>query len=904
MYYDKPPVDELMHIGVARRSGRYPWGSGEDPHQHGSGDFASRVEELRKSKLEFTDADGVHWTGDNAIAKSMGMSTTEFRRQYSESKNERRRLNVETAKSLLERTNNISEVGRQMGVSESTVRSWLNENSEARMNTAMKTAEFLKKQVEEKGFIDVGKGVEKELNISRTKLDEALTILQNEGYMEYGRSVSQINNPGKQTTLKVLCPPGTEHSDIYKKPIQSINDYISTDGGDTFKKGFVYPESLNSKRLEIKYAEDGGDLRDGLVELRRGVPDLDLGNSNYAQVRILVDNERYIKGMAVYADDLPDGVDVRFHTNKSKEVPKMEVLKKIKDDPANPFGALIKEHGGQYFYTDKDGKEKLGLINKRSEEGDWEDWADKLPSQFLSKQNLSLIKKQLKMSEDEKVSEFKEIMALDNPTVKKKLLQEFSDECDASAVHLKAASLPRQKYKVLIPFTDIKDDEVYAPTYEDGEKIALIRYPHGGIFEIPILTVNNKIPSAKKTLGNAIDAIGINKKVADQLSGADFDGDTVTTIPTSGNGKNTKIKISNRPPLQELEGFDPKVEYGGKKEGTFKQMKNTQMEMGKISNLITDMTLKGATYPELAKAVKHSMVVIDAEKHKLDYKQSEKDNDIAALRKKYQQGGASTLISQAKSPVEVLKRKGSPKPDPVTGKKVYKEVEEYYTDKNGNLKVRTQKSTKMYETDDARTLSSGTVKEELYADYANKLKALGNEARKEMLTAGKISYSKEANLKYQNEAKSLKAKLDISQMNAPKERKAQILANEAVRIRREAYKNTDMSDYEIKKELKKVGQQELTRYRNLLGAKRILVDIDEKEWEAIQAGAISESRLKQILDNCDMDSVRKLATPRTSNTVSDYKISRIKSMNNSGYTIAEIAKALGVSTSEVSKNIK
>lgn len=96
-----------------------------------------------------------------------------------------------------------------------------------------------------------------------------------------------------------------------------------------------------------------------------------------------------------------------------------------------------------------------------------------------------------------------------------------------------------------------------------------------------------------------------------------------------------------------------KLEYGGKKEGTFKPMKNTQTEMGKISNLITDMTLKGATQDELARAVRHSMVVIDAEKHKLDYKQSEQDNGISALRKKYQgtvdengryHEGAATLI--------------------------------------------------------------------------------------------------------------------------------------------------------------------------------------------------------------------------------------------------------------------
>lgn len=42
------PIAEemLMHYGMPRRSGRYPWGSGDNPYQH-SGDFLSRVEELK-----------------------------------------------------------------------------------------------------------------------------------------------------------------------------------------------------------------------------------------------------------------------------------------------------------------------------------------------------------------------------------------------------------------------------------------------------------------------------------------------------------------------------------------------------------------------------------------------------------------------------------------------------------------------------------------------------------------------------------------------------------------------------------------------------------------------------------------------------------------------------------------
>lgn len=74
-------------------------------------------------------------------------------------------------------------------------------------------------------------------------------------------------------------------------------------------------------RYRDDVAPDGhtGVEKDGTVEIRRGVKDLDLGESHYAQVRILVDNDKYIKGMAFYSDDLPDGVDVVFNTNKTPD---------------------------------------------------------------------------------------------------------------------------------------------------------------------------------------------------------------------------------------------------------------------------------------------------------------------------------------------------------------------------------------------------------------------------------------------------------------------------------------------------------------------------------------------------------------------------------------------------------
>lgn len=940
--------DILIHYGMPRRSGRYPWGSGEDPYQHGR-DFLGRIEELKKT--------GWTETPEN-IKKEFGLSTTQYRAQKGLAKDERRMLNVARAKSLKEDGLGDSEIARKISkelgrdVNESTVRSWLNAESESRMKKARETADFIREQIDKKGMIDVGAGVSHELNISKEKLDQALAILESEGYPVYGGRVPQVTNPAQKTTIKVVCPPGTEHKDIYNyENIHSLNEYISRDGGDTYEKKFHYPESMDSKRLMIRYKEDGGIDKDGVIELRRNVPDLSLGESRYSQVRILVDGDRYLKGMALYSDEMPEGIDVIFNTNKSKDVPMRDVLKKIKDDPDNPFGSAIKDVslGGQYWYDPKTGERvsastkgaKLGLINKRADEGDWTEWKDALPSQFLAKQSRSLAKKQLDLAVADKTDEYNEISSLTNPTIKKHLLMKYADECDSAAVHLQAAALPGQKYHVIIPITSMKDTEVYAPNYENGTELALIRYPHGGTFEIPILKVNNKQPLAKKLIGtDSIDAVGINSKVAERLSGADFDGDTVMCIPT--NDKAGKVKIISTPPLKGLEGFDPKTAYPERK--GMKYMKDpvtgkdsTQMQMGVISNLITDMTLKGATQDELARAVRHSMVVIDAGKHKLDYKQSEIDNNIAALKKKYQTtigadgkehtGGASTLLSRSKGEESVLKRQGSPKvnlkgkawydPNKPEGSLVYQIADDVNYEvpkvnrRTGEVtivtKQRTQRSTKMAETDDAKTLISdaNTPMERLYADYANRMKDLANRARVEAANTGKIAYSKTAKATYSEEVRSLDEKLRVALMNAPRERQAQLRANAEVnaKVRRAKEEGRELKNDEIKK----AGQQALSRSRadvNSVSRKDRSIKITDREWEAIQSGAISENVLKKILNNADIDELRQRATPRATTTLNQAKINRIKAYSASNYTLGEIAKKLGVSVSTVSKYLK
>lgn len=902
IFEEKPPIDELYHYGVKRRSGRYPWGSGENPYQH-SGDFVSRVSELSSQGLT-----------QKEIAKAMGFdSTTDYRLAYSIAKNERRKLQVDRAKSLKEDGMSTSEIGREMGVNESTVRSWLNSDSEARMNTAARAAEVLKKELKEKHMIDVGAGVERELGISRQNFDQAIRRLEYEGYNVVGVGVPQATNKAKRTTIKVLCEPGDpkqQQREMYQDAnlIKSFGDYHSTDGGRTWDKR-EYPSSIDSKRVQIRYDEDGGSKKDGVIELRRGVPDLDLGKSHYAQVRIMVDGTHYLKGMAIYSDDLPDGVDVMFNTNKKRGTPKMDCLKPIKDDPDNPFGAYIKADG-QYWYTDSKGNKKLGAINKLKEEGDWDKSSRNLSSQFLSKQPIQFIKKQLDLTYSDYVSEYDNIMSLTNPTVKKKLLADFADSLDSATTHLKAAALPRQETRVILPVTQLKENEVYAPYLKNGEKVCLVRYPHGGTFEIPELTVNNKNPSAKKNLGNATDAIGINAKVAERLSGADFDGDTVVVIPV-----NNRVRVQTSPPLQDLIGFDPKTEYSteGKTGVRLLTKASTQREMGIVSNLITDMTLQGAKEDELARAVKHSMVVIDAAKHKLDYKQSEKDQGIAELRRKYQPkyddqgnviggGGAHTLLSKRKQTTQVPERQGAPKIDKETGEVTYTESGRTYTNAKGDRVKAMIRVPKLSVVKDAHELSSGTLQEDAYADYANKLKALANKVRKEYVNMKGIQKSSTAARTYATEVSQLEEALDKAARNQPRERRAQAIANSVIKAKIQS--NPELADKSNKKELAKISRYAIEDARASVGAsgKDNRIEITDKQWEAIQAGAVSDTKLKQILRYTDPDKIKERAMPKSTTTLSTAKQNKIKAMKASGYyTIAEIAESIGVSPSTVSK---
>ena len=905
---------ELMHYGVGpddnppgRGSGRYPKGFGENSYQHLK-IFQDAVRSMRRNGL-----DGKPMT-DKQIAEAMNMTTTQLRARLSVADNEVRKADIATVRRMKADEPGISnvEIGRRLGLPESTIRNYLKYDVEHLTETSgVHNANVLAEQLEKRGYLDVGSGVERHMGISKDKLNTALEVLRDRGYEVHTIQVEQLGT-GNYTTIKVLAPPGTDRATVSKNrdKIQIPNVYTE-DGGQTIK-AIEPPRSVNSKRVQIRYAEDKGIERDGLIELRRGVDDISLGKAMYAQVRIAVDGTHYLKGMAVYADDLPEGVDIRFNTNKHKGTPMLgekdnSVLKPMKMvngklDLENPFGASIKRDDelmlAQRHYIDKNGKTQLSAINIVNEQGEWATWSKNLPSQFLSKQYPFLAQRQLGLTFAQKNDEYKEIMSLTNPVIKKKLLDSFADECDSAATHLKAAALPRQQTHVILPFPDIPDNEIYAPNYKNGETVALIRYPHGGIFEIPQLKVNNNIKSANKIIKNAPDAVGINSKVAAVLSGADYDGDTVVVLPL----KNQKIR--RKDPLKDLEGFDPKEAYPGYEGMPRMTARAKATQMGKVTNLITDMTLRGAGDDDLVKAIKHSMVIIDAEKHNLNWRQSAIDNDIAALKRKYQgssNSGASTLISRASSKFKVPAFKEKINPD---GSIVREPTGKTRKDRAGNVKLSTVETTRMMDTfyregapKDARALSSGTRIEEIYASHANKLMALAQETRKASINIKPYKMSASAKQVYLKEVASLNEKLDRALKNAPLERKAQLIANKKVSLR--IQQDPDM-DADKKK---KIRGQELNRARNLVGAKKDLVNITDSEWEAIQAHAVSSNVLTQIMNNTDMDKLKQRATPRTTVGMPAAKIARAKLLARAGFNQAEIAEQLHVSVTTLRNNV-
>lgn len=864
--------DTILHYGTPRHSGRYPWGSGEDPQR--SKDILDDLEPLKKRGLSQKEQ-----------AMALGMTTSQLRSAVALANESRKQIFADQVKGLMDKgITSPSEIGRRLGRNESSIRGVISNMDKIKNSQLKGTVDVLKDSLTEHPYLDVGKGTEIQLGISRSKLNNAIAKLKDEGYSLHEIYVPQVSDPSKYTIVKVL----SKESDIsvvkqHKSEIGTPN-MQTEDGGITYAK-MPKPKVVDISRVGVRYGDKGGVDRDGLIQVRPGNPEFDLGTSHYAQVRIKLSNGTYMKGMAMYSDDLPKGVDLLFNTNKPSGTPKEKVFKELKSktgDPSTQFGTTVVKQKGAF-----------NIVN---DEGDWNSWkGSKFSAQFLSKQPLSLVKDRINETYKAKTKELNDILKVTNPIVKRKLLENYIDSTTAQEKELKVMGLPKTKAHVLLPFPEMKANEVYAPNYNNGDRVVLIRYPHAGTFEIPELTVNNRSVAPKKALGNALDGIGIHPSVAHKLSGADFDGDAVYLIPN--NGKRIKSTSS----LAGLKDFDPNSYQVDHKTIT---PRAKQTQMGEVSNLIADMTIKGATTAELTRAVRHSMVVIDSEKHKLDWKKSAQDNGIAALKKKYQSRPSLTYDAKTKSVIKSGKKYvgGSTlitrsKAEVITG---------YEKNKDGSDKLRkfadghTEKipikKPVLDLVGDASILSGGTAKETEYVSYINNLKKLSSKAQTEMNHISTPARNPAATKLYSKQVKSLETKLSIAEANAPRERRAQILANEIVRKNR----TQDTS----KDQLKKLKSRALADARAKVGAKRTTVEFTDAEWEAVQAGAISGSKLSRILNSANMETVQKLATPRPKIAITPAKLSRAKALLDSGRTYAEVAGALGISASTLRSHMQ
>ncbi len=934
--------DYILHTGVKRKSGRYPWGSGEHPYQDEPW-FTGWGELTKKYSTK-------------EIADQFGMSMKELRYRYSYAKDAKKAGDIAHAKELrYTRQMSPKAIAEKMGVSESTVNAWLKPGADERLRETRDLADKLverAKMNKDVPAIDVGKGVSNVLGVNPTKLEASLTILKDEGYLIIKKPVTNPQNISKNTEMMFLYVPDKSYDKLseeekVKKAFRDISlnldkieppyDVHVDENGKTHI-GIEPPKSISSDRVMI----DWNDPRDGLISIKRGVKDLSIGDDQYAQVRIAVDDTHYLKGMAVYADpkEFPPGIDIIAHTPKSdKKYVKMspddeakQFLKPMKKNPdgtvdkEDPFGAQIKA-GGQLHYEDENGKTQLGCVNKVNEQGQWSDWASAktLASQVLSKQDHKLAERQLELYRAQMNEQYEEIMNISNPVVRRKELIDFAEECDKAAVHMKAAALPGQSVCVILPGITLREDECYAPGYKDGDKLALIRYPHSGKHEIPVLTVNNRNKECREMIGtNVPDALCMNPKAAEKLSGADFDGDTVVVIP------NNKRVIESAPQLKSLEGFDTKDAYPGYKGMPVIKHETQQNEMGRITNLITDMNLIGAPPDEMARAVKYSMVIIDSEKHKLNYKACYEEMRIDELKRKYQMkengkyGGSGTIVSKASGEAHIPEKEWQGKIDPETGEKIWRYTEKRKTvdpetgrwkwygpkhpkyDPEGELKK--MKSTNMAEHKDAMELVSKDryPTELVYAKHANEMKRMANEARLASLKVEDTPYDPQAAKTYEREVESLKEKVNVAKVNAVLERRAVRVTDVIVADRMKNYpERYNNKTPDGKAHLSKLRKQVLEQQRAILN-KSSAFEINEREWQAIQAGALKKTKLEEVINRADQSCVKKLAFPDNSNKtkMTDANIARAKAMLNSGFTQAEVAEMFGISTTTLRKQLK
>lgn len=220
--------EDLLHYGTPRRSGRYPWGSGGNIENQRNPSFLDQVNDLKRKGMSESD-----------IAQGFGISISELRAKKSIQKNEQRQADIAMAQRLKDKGLSNVAIGERMGKNESTVRSLLAPGAADKADILKSTADMLRAEVDEKGYLDVGIGVENYINVagrtgvSSTRLSNAVAMLREEGYAYHTVKFTQVGT-GLETTVKVLAPPGTTQRDVFlnRDKIRFIGSF-SEDGGRT-----------------------------------------------------------------------------------------------------------------------------------------------------------------------------------------------------------------------------------------------------------------------------------------------------------------------------------------------------------------------------------------------------------------------------------------------------------------------------------------------------------------------------------------------------------------------------------------------------------------------------------------------------------------------------------------------
>ena len=118
VYLNQRRKDALYHIGTPDQSGRYRRGSGKDPYQHGSEAFYKKCKDLKRGGMS-----------DTEIARKFGMSTGQYRDEFSIAKDKYKTKQISLANRLHDQGLSNVAIGKKMGIPDTTVGNYLRSNN-------------------------------------------------------------------------------------------------------------------------------------------------------------------------------------------------------------------------------------------------------------------------------------------------------------------------------------------------------------------------------------------------------------------------------------------------------------------------------------------------------------------------------------------------------------------------------------------------------------------------------------------------------------------------------------------------------------------------------------------------------------------------------------------------------